>query len=251
MILHNLSKAIREQNYYAVFIEFIIVILGVVIGFQINAWAQGQAAERSVERYLSEIADDLRSDLDQYDVLILSARQRVAAAEHVLSQARGRVFNYGLRFGYAEIDHPGSEGLHPEESGDLLSWINLVRIDALNRTGFDAMVNAGALTLIEDRALGRAIQAYYSDFEQLRADNELLRAVRNDGFRETYELGFSVFQPVAIPDLVEAVRENDRFAAYVGTQRDWAVLMVTIQTRRRETARALLADIELALEASE
>ena len=32
MILTNLVKAIREQNYYAVVLEFLIVIAGVVIG---------------------------------------------------------------------------------------------------------------------------------------------------------------------------------------------------------------------------
>lgn len=32
MILQNISKAIREQNYYAVALEFVIVIAGVVIG---------------------------------------------------------------------------------------------------------------------------------------------------------------------------------------------------------------------------
>ena len=37
MILQNLTKAIREQNYYAVVLEFLIVIAGVVIGFQITA----------------------------------------------------------------------------------------------------------------------------------------------------------------------------------------------------------------------
>jgi len=37
MILQNLSKAVREQNWFAVFLEFVIVIAGVVIGFQITA----------------------------------------------------------------------------------------------------------------------------------------------------------------------------------------------------------------------
>ena len=41
MILANLTKAIREQNYYAVVLEFLIVIAGVVIGFQITAWYEG------------------------------------------------------------------------------------------------------------------------------------------------------------------------------------------------------------------
>ena len=38
MILARLSKAIREQNWFAVVLEFIIVIAGVVIGFRVTAW---------------------------------------------------------------------------------------------------------------------------------------------------------------------------------------------------------------------
>jgi hypothetical protein len=37
MILARLSKAIREQNWFAVVLEFVIVIAGVVTGFQIMA----------------------------------------------------------------------------------------------------------------------------------------------------------------------------------------------------------------------
>jgi len=37
MILARLSSAIRAQNWFAVVLEFVIVIAGVVIGFQITA----------------------------------------------------------------------------------------------------------------------------------------------------------------------------------------------------------------------
>jgi hypothetical protein len=47
MILDNLSRALKTQNWLAAGVEFVIVISGVVIGFQINAWAEGRAdAER-------------------------------------------------------------------------------------------------------------------------------------------------------------------------------------------------------------
>lgn len=42
MILQNISKAIREQHYCAIALEFVIVIAGVVIGVQINARNEGR-----------------------------------------------------------------------------------------------------------------------------------------------------------------------------------------------------------------
>jgi len=38
MILQRISTAIRQQNWFAVALEFVIVIAGVVIGFQVTAW---------------------------------------------------------------------------------------------------------------------------------------------------------------------------------------------------------------------
>jgi len=37
MILARITKAIREQNWFAVVLEFVIVIAGVAIGFQVTA----------------------------------------------------------------------------------------------------------------------------------------------------------------------------------------------------------------------
>ncbi|MEE2525940.1 hypothetical protein V0U79_06145 [Hyphobacterium sp. HN65] len=50
MILSRLSHAFRTQNWFAVALEFIIVIAGVVIGFQVTQWAdeRSDAAHRAV-----------------------------------------------------------------------------------------------------------------------------------------------------------------------------------------------------------
>lgn len=58
MILQNLAKAIREQNYYAVFLEFVIVIAGVVIGFQISAWNEAREDRAAEQLFLSRLASD-------------------------------------------------------------------------------------------------------------------------------------------------------------------------------------------------
>jgi len=46
MILARLTRAIRQQSWFAVALEFVIVIAGVVIGFQVTAW-NGERAARS------------------------------------------------------------------------------------------------------------------------------------------------------------------------------------------------------------
>ena len=76
MILQNITKAIREQNWFAVVLEFVIVIAGVVIGFQITGWA-GELDDRETEaRHITEIADDLRMGLSEEIGLSRSVRFR-------------------------------------------------------------------------------------------------------------------------------------------------------------------------------
>lgn len=61
MILARITQALRDQNWLAVSLEFIIVILGVVIGFQVTQWSSSQAeAERravALDRLHDEVED--------------------------------------------------------------------------------------------------------------------------------------------------------------------------------------------------
>ncbi len=69
MILQKISKAIREQNYYAVALEFVIVIAGVVIGFQIQDWAQEREIAARERQYLHELLADVRGMIQYMEQL--------------------------------------------------------------------------------------------------------------------------------------------------------------------------------------
>ena len=59
MILARLKKAIEEQNWFAVGLEFVIVVFGVVIGFQVTLWGQAKADEVKGDAYLLQLVVDL------------------------------------------------------------------------------------------------------------------------------------------------------------------------------------------------
>ncbi|WP_412069193.1 hypothetical protein [Rubrivirga sp. IMCC43871] len=58
-ILGRLSQAVREQNWFAVALEVVIVIVGVVIGFQVTAWGQERADQDKEQTYLRQLSRDL------------------------------------------------------------------------------------------------------------------------------------------------------------------------------------------------
>lgn len=58
MLLRRITKHITEQNWFAVFIDFLIVVVGVFIGIQVANWNE-ERIERSLEReYLEQLHDD-------------------------------------------------------------------------------------------------------------------------------------------------------------------------------------------------
>ena len=82
MILANLTRAIREQNYYAVVLEFLIVIASVVIGFQIQAWNQARAVAQ-----------------EEYNSLVRLQAESEAILEFWTAEVRReREFNQDRRF---------------------------------------------------------------------------------------------------------------------------------------------------------
>lgn len=84
MILDNLSRALKTQNWLAAGVEFVIVLSGVVIGFQINAWAESRADQQR-ETLLRE---RLRADFTD-----LSTRAADAVAGCTQGQANAQALS--------------------------------------------------------------------------------------------------------------------------------------------------------------
>ena len=87
MILQRLMKAVREQNWFAVVLELVIVILGIVIGFQITASNENrdnQASEvQLVERLHGEIMS-LQANRWDWTVELGSTRDSLLSASQKL-----------------------------------------------------------------------------------------------------------------------------------------------------------------------
>jgi len=71
MILARITTAIREQNWFAVALEFVIVIAGVVIGFQVTTWN----AERNNQDRVERAIERLQLETEQN---VAALRQRIA-----------------------------------------------------------------------------------------------------------------------------------------------------------------------------
>jgi hypothetical protein len=63
MILRSITKHVREQNWFAIALDFFIVVIGVFIGIQVSNWNQSLSQLHRSNAYLERLELDLQSDL--------------------------------------------------------------------------------------------------------------------------------------------------------------------------------------------
>jgi hypothetical protein len=138
MILDNLTRAFKTQNWLAVATEFVIVIAGVVIGFQVNGWAEDRSDRSREALILCRLADDF--DLIGQDVAehLADARASVTAAD-ALVEAAGR-------------------GMTPADlDTGLLPVAYALRITPAGSATYGQLVASGEMSLIRSEDLRAAL----------------------------------------------------------------------------------------------
>lgn len=66
MIIHRIAKNIRQQNWFTVFIEFVIVVVGIYVGLQVDDWNQARKDKLLEQEYLERLYDDLNGSLEDF-----------------------------------------------------------------------------------------------------------------------------------------------------------------------------------------
>jgi hypothetical protein len=67
MLLRSLTKHVKEQNWFAVFIDFFIVLLGILLAFQITEWSAQQVEKRDLKVALERLHEEIQSNITAID----------------------------------------------------------------------------------------------------------------------------------------------------------------------------------------
>ena len=244
MILRRLAEHMKQHHWTGVLIELVIVVLGVFLGMQVSNW-NAERTERSAEtRHLQEIAEDLRADIATFELVRKSALTRISSIDYILGEKRGVTRPSHLDMPTGEsFDIPEGIPIGAADRNILLSRANLTRATEGNRTGFDALVGAGGMQTIRDRRIGRQLQQYYAQLDDLVGLQTIIRQTRNDGTQIGYPLGLSAFGEMDADKLIAIVRSSPAYSAYLRTSREWAAIHLVSVDQQKQRALDLLGDI--------
>ncbi|MCB1585338.1 MAG: hypothetical protein KDI52_03575 [Xanthomonadales bacterium] len=63
MLLRRITQHIKNQNWFAVFLDFVIVVAGVFIGIQVANWNELKKEQQLEKQYIQNIISDLDDQL--------------------------------------------------------------------------------------------------------------------------------------------------------------------------------------------
>ena len=83
MLLRRITDHVRAQNWTAIAIDFVIVVVGVFIGIQVSNWNEDRQTASRTQNYYSRLIEDLDSErralLARLDYMAISDRYGHAA----------------------------------------------------------------------------------------------------------------------------------------------------------------------------
>ncbi|MBS0590699.1 MAG: hypothetical protein JSR65_08690 [Proteobacteria bacterium] len=90
MILRRLSQSLREQNWTAIVIEFLLVVIGVFLGIQVSNWNQANVDRARELGYLHNIREDVAANIRELDGYLTTREQGIATARRILEHYNGK-----------------------------------------------------------------------------------------------------------------------------------------------------------------
>lgn len=145
MLLRRVIKHFRNQEWTAIAIDFVIVVVGVFIGIQVANWNAARQDEQRAQAYLERISTDLETDIANY-------RNRMAFWN--------RVSQYGsVGLSMADTGRPNGAS----QWDLLLAYFQSSQVAEYLTTSatYDEIKSAGELGLIADVDLRNALASYY------------------------------------------------------------------------------------------
>lgn len=232
MILRRLTQHIEDQNWFAVTLDFLIVVVGVFIGIQVANWNEANSERVLEQQVLIHIADDITLDRGQLANGINVARQNIVTANYVLELAgldpvtqlklpTDEITALGV---FASIIEAPIDSVLSDE--DRLWSTAVVRFYPNQSTSaLDSLTAAGNLSLIKDADIVRRLQICRQLWWGLeRSQDMTLKGFRDQTLFVGQKFGLTPFSEIAPDALAALIAENPELAAALETLTEYTIL---------------------------
>jgi len=209
MLLRSISSHVRSQNWSAVALDFIIVVVGIFVGLQADAWNENRKERNreraAIEQLLSDFTTNGAIVKDMADFHVEKVEELTFAMDAL---TRGE--------------------LAPDEAVRFRNaFISMTQLPPLGATmgGYDALIASGDFALIQDQKLRSMLVNLNADLE---AERSLLSYFRDMNNSQSIQPAFDLILVVPTDDRSDARLRVDFAAA----KDDFRILTIVAGQRR-------------------
>jgi hypothetical protein len=169
MILRRVVEHAKTQDWFAVTLDFFIVVIGVFVGIEVANWNQARQDRHEESRYYGQLLVDLRGDLETFSQAERLADRYDEAAQLVIDRLNGKA----------------PPQASPGRMATAIHHAGFIYIPYTSRGTYDELVSTGNLRLLRNSQLKSEIANYYATFDRIRQWDGLLRDQQSNYWAET------------------------------------------------------------------
>ncbi|MEP1143501.1 MAG: DUF6090 family protein [Henriciella sp.] len=144
MLLRRVTKHVKDQNWFAVGIDFFIVVVGVFIGIQVANWNSANLSQRTEKAFLLQLHEEIvkaELELNSPRVDLPGVEERIGLFVSAYFRDPAKVLD--------------------EELCNIATGVNQLPNVIGTMSAVEELVSTGRLSQLEDTALRESITEYY------------------------------------------------------------------------------------------
>jgi len=158
MIIRRMAEAIREQNWFTVVIEILIVVIGIFLGLQVTEWNDERRARGEEQQYLARLQSDISSSIGSNHGITGFMSSQIGNNNFVMSSLKSCELPEGEKDRFAT------------------ALVNIGKIipTQLSRSTIDELVSSGKFRYLSSAPLRKAITLH---LETIAAEQSIMSAL--------------------------------------------------------------------------
>lgn len=149
MILRRVIAHMRKQEWTAVALDFLIVVAGILLAFQITAWNEARGERELEQRYISRLVEAVSADIAEFRDAEALAADRGEQVRQIL----------------AALDDSELVLADPDVFLRSIVTAGYTYTPNVDRVAFDEMISRGHIGIIRNEPVRSQIAAYYQNLE--------------------------------------------------------------------------------------
>ena len=220
MLLRRITEHVKAQNWFAVGIDFVIVVVGVFMGLQVQVWSNGRADRQQEKQIVADLLADLEIDRSHYATSMSNAARRIGAANDSLESAGLPSIEFDWEGSSAAIhqyslDVSSTADLRPAEQDRLWTYVVIAYFPTPSTSTYDSIIGAGDIKIIRNRNIVRQLQMYRNLLGTVDSQNEKLREIRSDVLGVGVTHGLAPYARMSADDFFNMVESEADLAAAI------------------------------------